>query len=165
MNPPTDDETEECTHRDGSTSSSHSTRRYWGIALVLLTLIGVTMFGASPAVGAGATSNTLYSGDGGLNLVFATNTDPVARCTVSETSIQVGESVTIDASESANADDYQYDKYGGGSFGEFTSQSSWSVSYAEPRTYDPQVKVWSYSGGEDSDVAACGTITVTESTA
>jgi len=164
MNQPTDDETEERTHRDGSTSSSHSTFSSWGIALVLLTLTGVTMFGVSPAVGAGATSDTLYGGNGGPTMVFATDTDPVAKCTVSSTSVQVGESVTIDASASENADDYQFDKYGDGSFGDFTTQSSRVVTYSEPGTYEPRVKVWSYSGGEDSDVAACGTITVTEST-
>jgi hypothetical protein len=87
-----------------------------------------------------------------------------AQCTVSETNVRVGESVTLDASDSENADDYQYDKYGGSSFGEFTAQSSRTVSYGEPSTYDPRVKVWSYSDGEHSDVADCGTVTVTDST-
>jgi len=164
MNPPTDDETEERTHHDEPMSSSHSTRSYGGIALVLLALMGITMFGAGPVVGVDATSNALHSGDVEPSSVFATNTDPVARCTVSDTSVQVGESVTIDASGSENADDYQYDKYGNEAFGEYTTQSSRLVSYAEPGTYNPQVKVWSYSGSETSDVAACGTITVTEST-
>ena len=164
MNPPTDDETEERTHRDGPTSSSHSRRSYGGIALVLLALIGATVFGASTVVGADATNNALQSGDVGASLGFATTTDPAARCTVSDTSVQVGESVTIDASESENADDYQYDKYGNEAFGEYTTQRSRVVEYSEPGTYNPQVKVWSYSDGETSDVAACGTITVTEAT-
>ncbi|AZH25744.1 hypothetical protein [Haloplanus aerogenes] len=164
MNPPTDDETDEDTHRDGSTASSRAKFRYWGSALVLLTLIGVTTFGASPVVGAGATNDTLYGGDVEPTIVFATNTDPVARCTVSETSVQVGESVTIDASDSENADDFQYDKYGNEAFGEYTTQSSRVVEYSEAGTYDPQVKVWSYNGGETSDVAACGSITVNEAT-
>ena len=164
MNPPTDDEMEERRHRDESPSSNHSTRRYGGIALVLLTLIGAITFGVSPVVGADATSSALYSGDAGPSPAFATNTDPIARCTVSATSVQVGESVTIDASGSENADDHQYDKYGNEAFGEYTTQRSRLVSYAEPGTYDPQVKVWSYSDGEASDVAACGSITVTEAT-
>jgi len=164
MNPPTDDETEERTHRDGPTSSSHSRRSYGGIALVLLALIGATVFGASTVVGADATNTALQSGDVGASLGFATTTDPAARCTVSDTSVQVGESVTIDASESENADDYQYDKYGNEAFGEYTTQRSRVVEYSEPGTYNPQVKVWSYSDGETSDVAACGTITVTEAT-
>jgi len=155
---------EERRHRDESPSSNHSTRRYGGIALVLLTLIGAITFGVSPVVGADATSSALYSGDAGPSPAFATNTDPIARCTVSATSVQVGESVTIDASGSENADDYQYDKYGNEAFGEYTTQRSRLVSYAEPGTYDPQVKVWSYSDGEASDVAACGSITVTEAT-
>jgi len=89
---------------------------------------------------------------------------PVARCTVSETSVQVGESVTLDASGSENVHDFQYDKFGGSSFGDYTSQASQTVSYGEPGTYDPRVKVWNYADGEETDVVNCGTISVAELT-
>jgi len=89
---------------------------------------------------------------------------PTARCSLSETQVEVGQTVTLDASASENADDYQYDKYGGSSFGGYTSESQLTVTYGEVGTYNPRVKVWSYSGGETSDVTTCGEVTVTDST-
>ena len=89
---------------------------------------------------------------------------PTASCTVSATDVSVGETLTLDASASENVDDYQYDKYGDAGFGDFTSNSQYSVQYAEVGTYQPRVKVWSYQGGESSDIATCGEVTVTDST-
>mgnify|MGYP006283504895 CR=1 FL=1 len=164
MNPWTDDETDEWNRCNRATPRRLSGLSYAGGVVVLLALVGVLIFGATPAVGGGTTSDTVSGGDVAPTMLATTNTHPVASCTVSDTSVQVGESVTIDASASENADDYQYDRYGDESFGEYTTQSSRVVAYSEAGTYNPQVKVWSYSGGESSDVAACGTITVTEAT-
>ena len=102
-------------------------------------------------------NGVLYASDDG-------DPDPVARCSVSDTSVEVGESVTLDASASENVSDYQYDKLGGRSFGQFTAQSSRTVSYGEAGTYEPRVKGWNYNGGEESDVTNCGSVTVTEPT-
>ncbi|MFC7310876.1 hypothetical protein ACFQNI_00005, partial [Salinirubellus salinus] len=140
------------------------TRSCWMHGLVLLTLVALAVFGATTAGSVGATTHMLDGGDVGSSPAAATSSHPVARCSVSDASVQTGESVTLDASASENTDDYQYDKFGGSSFGEFTTQSSRTVSYAEPGTYDPRVKVWSYSGGEDSDIATCGTVTVSDQT-
>ena len=159
MTPPTDDGTGECVRRDESTQSGPPRRGYWGIALVLLALVGTAAAGASPVVGVGATTDT---GDGGVEptAVVAQSSDPVARCTVSATSVAVGESVTLDASASENADDYQYDRYGNEAFGDYTGRETRTITYAEPGAYEPRVKVWSYSGVEGSDTAVCGTVVV-----
>jgi hypothetical protein len=61
-------------------------------------------------------------------------------------------------------DDYQYDKYGSSSFGDYTDRDTRTVTYGEVGTYDPRVRVWSYTDGEQSDTDDCGTITVTEGT-
>jgi hypothetical protein len=135
----------------------------WGSLLALLALAGVAVVGASPAVGTSATGST-FTADAGVGMVLTSDGGPVAECTVSDTSVQTGEEVTIDASGSENADDYQYDKYGDDSFGDYTSERSRTVAYGEVGTYEPQVKVWSYSGGEEADTATCGTVTVTEPT-
>jgi len=164
MNPWTDDETDEWNRCNRATPRRHLGLSYVGGVVVLLALVGVLILGATPAVGGGTTSDTVSGGDVAPTMLATTNTHPVASCTVSDTSVKVGESVTIDASASENADDYQYDRYGDESFGEYTTQSSRVVTYSEAGTYNPQVKVWSYSGGESSDVASCGSITVTEAT-
>ncbi|WP_415380963.1 hypothetical protein [Halosimplex sp. TS25] len=163
MNPPTDNETGEHNYPD-RLANPGPTGSDWLHELVLLTLVALAVVGATTAQGAGAPTDTLDGGEVGASLPAATSSHPVAKCSVSDTSVQTGESVALDASESENADDYQYDKFGGNSFGGFTTQSSRTVSYAEPGTYDPRVKVWSYSDGEDSDSATCGTVTVSDPT-
>ncbi|WP_440990813.1 PKD domain-containing protein [Haloarchaeobius baliensis] len=82
---------------------------------------------------------------------------PVADCTVSPSAVEPGGSVTIDASGSANAAEYQYDT--GGGFGDYTTQSQRTVDYVEEGTYDVRVRVWG-SNAERSDTADCGTVTV-----
>ncbi|WP_436924341.1 hypothetical protein [Halosimplex amylolyticum] len=163
MNPPTDNETGEHNYPD-RLANRGPTGSDWLHGLVLLTLVALAVVGATTAQGAGAPTDTLDGGEVGASLPAATSSHPVAKCSVSDKSVRTGESVTLDASASENADDYQYDKFGGNSFGGFTTQSSRTVSYAEPGTYDPRVKVWSYSDGEDSDSATCGTVTVSDPT-
>ncbi|WP_193767559.1 hypothetical protein, partial [Halorientalis pallida] len=124
MIPPADDGLDECANRDGSTTSDRSTRCYQGGVLVLLILLGVAVFVASPVVSASATNEMLDGAGAGPTMMFATNAALATGCTVSETSVQVGESVTIDAPQSDNIDEYQYDKYGTGTFGEYTTQST-----------------------------------------
>jgi hypothetical protein len=128
---------------------------------VLLALVSLAVFGAGAVAGAPPANDTPGGAEPSVALTTAS---PVADCTVSATEVRVGESVTLDASGSQNADSHQYDRYGGSSFGQYTDQPSRTVSYAEPGTYDPRVKVWSYAGTETSDVATCGTVTVTEAT-
>jgi hypothetical protein len=89
---------------------------------------------------------------------------PVARCTVSDTTVEVGDSVIIDASASSNADDYQYRKDTDLDFGGYTGEDTRRVTYRESGTYEPQVRVWNYQGGEQSDTDKCGTVTVTDPT-
>jgi hypothetical protein len=162
MRPRTEVGTGKRSHGDGTTPDGHSTLGCRGSALVVLALVAVAVFLASPVAGASPSNEPVYgSVEGPAALTTPT---AVADCTVSETSVQVGESVILDASASDHADDFQYDRYGGSSFGEYTTQSSRAVSYAEPGTYEPRVKVWSYSDGENSDIATCGTVTVTEPT-
>ncbi|MUV85196.1 hypothetical protein GJ631_01010 [Natronomonas sp. CBA1123] len=163
MNPWIDDETDEWNRCNRATPRRLLGLSYAGGVVVLLALAGVLIFGATPAVGGGTTSDTMADGDVAPTMMAVTSSHPVASCTVSDTSVQVGESVTIDASASENAFGYQYDRYGDGSFGEYTYESSRTVAYSEAGTYEPQVKVWS-SDAESSDVASCGSITVTEAT-
>ncbi|WP_276258451.1 hypothetical protein [Haloglomus litoreum] len=162
MTSPTDDGERGRPHREGTTPDGRSTLGCRGGALLLLALVGAAVVLASPVAGASPT-NDLVDGAGEGPAALATPS-PVADCTVSETSVQVGESVTLDASASENADDFQYDRYGDTSFGEYTAQRSRTVAYSEPGTYEPRVKVWSYSGTESSDIDTCGTVTVTGST-
>jgi PKD repeat protein len=82
---------------------------------------------------------------------------PVAECTVSPSATEPGGSVTIDASASANAAEYQYDT--GSGFGDFTTRSQRTVDYVEEGSYDVRVRVWGRNA-ERSDTADCGTVTV-----
>jgi hypothetical protein len=163
MNPPTDDKRGEDARLD-RLPNSDITRSDWVYGLVLLTLVALAVVGATTAGGAGAMTDTLNGGDVEPMMVLATNTTSTTSCTVSDTSVQVDESAMINAPEAEDIDDYQYDKYGDGSFGEYTTQSSRAVAYSEPGTYEPQVKVWSYSNGETSEIVTCATVTVTEPT-
>jgi|GEM_PF-2099828 len=111
-----------------------------------------------------ATCGTVTVTDSSPTPTPTPGSSPTARCTVSDTTVEVGERVTIDASASENVDDYQYDKYGDSNFGEFTQQDTRIVTYREVGTYEPRVKVWGGPTSEQSDTETCGTVTVTDST-
>jgi hypothetical protein len=119
-----------------------------GCVLVLVVLAGVAagagQVGSPDA--AGGPSDAAGTGPAALtHTASATATPvpaPVAACSVSATTVEVGEQVTLDASASENADSFQYAPTGA-SFGDFTSQETTTVSYGEVGTYTPQVKVWS----------------------
>lgn len=89
--------------------------------------------------------------------------DPIAECSVSATTVEPGEPVTVDASASEDVDDYQYARDDGAPFGEFTDSEQWAFEYDEPGNYTPMVKVWSYPS-ETSDTVVCGTVKVREHT-
>jgi len=88
--------------------------------------------------------------------------DPVARCELSETTVEPGEPVTVDASGSSDADDFQYARDADAGFGDFTDSSQWQFEYGEPGEYTPRVRVWSYPN-ETTDTATCGTVEVRDS--
>lgn len=84
-----------------------------------------------------------------------------AACTVRPREVTPGEEVTIDASGSTGGDDYQYDPTGEDGFGDFRDESTITVTYDEPGTYTPLVKVWTYPS-EESQVVECPPVTVRE---
>ncbi|MFP8888257.1 PKD domain-containing protein [Natrialbaceae archaeon A-CW2] len=87
--------------------------------------------------------------------------EPVAVCAVSSTSAEPGQPVTIDASDSENADAVSFDFEGDGEWDEqWTDEFVQTTSYAEPGTYTPVVRVWNFQ--ERGDTVECGTIVVTE---
>lgn len=86
---------------------------------------------------------------------------PVAECSVSPQTVSTGEAVTLDASASKNADSYQYAPSVDRGFGDITSESSTTVTYAEPGNYTPFVRVRS-ADGETRDDTTCPTVTVTD---
>ncbi len=86
--------------------------------------------------------------------------EPIARCQVTPQSAQVGETVTIDASASERADDYQFDT-GSGSYGDFTENPTTTVTYDEPGTYSSRVRVFTYPSERSSEVE-CPTVTITQ---
>ena len=85
--------------------------------------------------------------------------EPVqARCTVDPASAQVGQTVIINATGSANAELVDYDTDGDGEY-ERSQQTTFTLdwTYREPGTYAPQVRVRT---GDRVDTADCGTVTV-----
>ncbi|MFP9059783.1 PKD domain-containing protein [Natrialbaceae archaeon A-chndr2] len=87
--------------------------------------------------------------------------EPVAVCAVSSTSAEPGQPVTIDASDSENADAVSFDFEGDGEWDEqWTDEFVQTTSYAEPGTYTPVVRVWNFQ--ERGDTVECATIVVTE---
>lgn len=136
-----------------------------GGGILLLAVVFGGAFGATtpsaPRADSGAAVGEI--GPAGQSLADAQTVAPTARCQVSSNEVQVGEEVLLDASESENAVEYQFDKYGDGAFGDRTEQAEQVVTYQEPGTYYPQVRVFSSSG--ESDTETCGEVVVTESTA
>lgn len=88
----------------------------------------------------------------------STTADPVARCDLSTSEIEPGESVTLDASASENATAYRWDKTGDGEFGPLTDNATRTFTYEQEGTYEPQVRVM--APDESTDTATCGTLTV-----
>ncbi|MCU4751583.1 PKD domain-containing protein [Halobacteria archaeon AArc-curdl1] len=87
--------------------------------------------------------------------------EPVAVCAVSSTSAEPGQPVTIDATDSENADAVSFDFEGDGEWDEqWTDEFVQTTSYAEPGTYTPVVRVWNFQ--ERGDTVECATIVVTE---
>ncbi|WP_435345335.1 PKD domain-containing protein [Haloarchaeobius sp. HRN-SO-5] len=116
----------------------------------------------STGPGYAVTRLTVVDGDGLTGSttrdVTITQAGPVAQCSVSTTAVEPGGSVTVGASASENADDYQYDT-GSGTFGDFTSQAQRTVTFDEAGAYEIRVRVSSYPS-EQSDTAGCGTVAV-----
>lgn len=85
--------------------------------------------------------------------------NPIARCTVSATTVEPGEQVIIDASDS-NAELVRFDVTGDGEF-DRTNDADFTevVTYADPGTYTPAVRA---EIGQQSDSEECSTITVAE---
>ncbi len=129
------------------------------VASVVVLVTTVALVGLTVSVGvagAGVTGETsvpptsLAAGGG--------TTQPTATCSVSETTVAPGESVTLDATGSTEATAYRFDRVGDGSFGEYLDRPVLDVTYDEPGTYEPQVQVRSGDGA--TDTASCGTVTV-----
>jgi PKD repeat protein len=89
---------------------------------------------------------------------------PTPRCSLSETTIHPGETVTIDASESSDAVFVEFDVDGDGEY-EHSDETDFrvNVTYGEPGTYAVSVRASSNTG--DSRTADCGAVTVTENAA
>jgi PKD repeat protein len=86
--------------------------------------------------------------------------EPRARCTASPSEAAVGETVTLDASESANADTYRWDLDGDGTYDTDTfGTPTYEQPYEEPNTYEPVVRVENTSTGE-TDTAPCGEVVI-----
>ncbi len=84
-----------------------------------------------------------------------------ARCTVSPSNVTVGESFTIDASESSNAESFVYDIDGDGEPDtDRIGESAISPQAEEQTTYRPLVRV--YGSGDRTDIAVCGEVVVVE---
>jgi len=84
--------------------------------------------------------------------------DLVARCSLWDQRAETGERVTVDATDSENADAVALDVDGDGTY-ERREEGSFlfGISYDETGSYEPRVRA---IRGENADTADCGTITV-----
>jgi PKD repeat protein len=83
----------------------------------------------------------------------------VARCAVEPRTVEVGQTVVIDASGSENGSYLDYDVDGDGEYEAFErTEFALEYSYDEPGEYTPVVRVYGERG--QTDVAECSTITV-----
>jgi PGF-CTERM protein len=127
-----------------------------------LLAVSLVVVGATPALAALAPTTVADVGPGDESatrgVISTTDADPVARCSVSQTAVTPGESVSIDASASENATVYRYDAFGDGRFGDRLDRPVFDVTYDQAGTYEPQVRVASPDGA--TDTASCGTVTV-----
>ena len=129
------------------------------VACLLAVLLAPASAAVTPAdtpVGGDDTPATVTAIDRAGTLAAVT-----ARCELSATSIGPGESVTLDASASQDADVYRYDRFGAGEFGDFVERATRTFTYQEVGTYEPQVRAINTST-ETTDQVACGTLTVAE---
>ena len=147
----------------GDTAQRGGVAAVFGVSIVVVAAVPV-LVGLVPAVGpldAGAPGGSMGPPAPALSGELATDAtaaDPAARCSVSETTIAPGESVTLDASASEDATAYRYDKFGDGGFGDWLDRASLDVTYDQEGTYEPQVQV--RSADDRTDIASCGTLTV-----
>lgn len=100
------------------------------------------------------------SGPDGASISGIEIAGTVARCSLSETEIDPGESVTLDATAWENVTAYRYDKFGDGSFGEWMDTGTRTYTYEDPGTYDLQIQT--RSSDDTTDTASCGSLTVSE---
>jgi PKD repeat protein len=138
-----------------------SPRRLVLAAAVVACLLAILLAPASAAAGSadtpaggGDTPAALAAVDRGGTLASVT-----ARCELSPTSVAPGESVTIDASASQDADLYRYDPFGTGEFSDFADRATRTVTYQEVGTYEPRVRAINATA-ETTDQVVCGTLTV-----
>jgi PKD repeat protein len=84
----------------------------------------------------------------------------VAACTVEPASVPPGETVTIDATDSENAEMIDYDVDGDGEY-EVVEETAFTLEwpYEVEGEYTPRVRVYD---GEQEDTADCGSVTVEE---
>ncbi|MEF8907146.1 MAG: PKD domain-containing protein, partial [Haloarculaceae archaeon] len=128
-------------------------------------LLAVSLAPAAAAATAPDTSTDGTAPDTSATLSAVDRAGPlaelVARCDLSATDIAPGESVTLDASASQDADAYRYDKFGTDDFGDFVESATRMFTYQEAGTYEPQVRAVNATTDATEQVA-CGTLTVAE---
>jgi len=98
---------------------------------------------------------------GTRDVVVEETATPVASCRAAPQEVSVGETVTLDAAETTNAEYVEFDKEPDGVYdkGEETSVAdSVTVTYTEPGTYEPRLRA---RNGDRTDTDDCGTVTVT----
>ena len=146
-----------------------TTRRVAVVAAFVACLLAVLL---APATAAAAPADTSLGTDAATGadtpatLSAVDQSGPlaevVAQCELSATDIAPGESVTLDASASQDADVYRYDRFGTGEFGDYLERATRTFTYQEVGTYEPQVRAVNATT-EATDQTACGTLTVSES--
>lgn len=137
------------------TTGDRSSRRFALVAiLAVLALVSVGTAGATSSTAVGSVADV-----GAANVTLQTG-QPTASCTLSDTEAPPGSDITLDASSSASADSYRFDKQGDGSLDTDTYSSPFfTFTYDQAGTYTPTVQVRNASSGT-TDTAVCGTLTI-----
>jgi len=117
-------------------------------AWLIPAIVFVTIVAGSIAAGTAVVTAETTSAETTANSTF------VAECTAGPTDVNVGETVTLDASNS-DTSFVEFDKEGNGQYTQ-SDETDFivNVSYAEPGTYQPRVR------DADGNVAQCGTVVV-----
>jgi|GEM_PF-2250767 len=93
-------------------------------------------------------------------LGIAQQPDPIAACTAEPSTATPGETVTLNASGSENAEGYEWDLDGDGTIDtDRYSTATFDHAYQEPGDYQPSVTVYGFDG-EQTDTAPCGDVTI-----
>jgi len=135
------------------------------VAVAVVTLGALAAFGG---VGSGAaTAGVSGATDGPMVGANATDLNgarlqPSATCRLSDEEVPPGSDVTLIASDSTNADSFQYDKEGDGTYDtDMLTEETVTFTYQESGTYTPTVRVRD-SSTDETDTAPCGTLVVDE---